>query len=251
MVRYGFRVPSVKKRFSARTSVKRYVRSSPGLKAPRGWSWLTKPKKAAYNRVYNRTTRGCLVLVMAGLAAVGVLVAPIAADSTEKRRALQRRPRVHEKQRAAAPTSWDKMVAEAFFEDAFSVVGQRPANEGAGQLPAPPVPQQPDEFDRTALMKSLEKAEESIAQAIASEKTFKQHAALLGKQIEIITEIASKLKGADPDYKDDADYQHFVQSMQDSAASMRSGVKNTSYEAYGVSFGKLKQSCDSCHRAFR
>ena len=49
-----------------------------GLRAPRGWGWITNPKKAAYNRVYNRTTRGCLVLVMAmmvGLATVGVVLA--------------------------------------------------------------------------------------------------------------------------------------------------------------------------------
>lgn len=36
-----------------------------GLKAPRGYGWLTNPKKAAYNRIYNRTSRGCLIsLVM-------------------------------------------------------------------------------------------------------------------------------------------------------------------------------------------
>lgn len=78
MVRFGFRVPSLKKRLSARTSVKRYVRNSLGLKAPRGWGWITNPKTAAYNRVYNRTTRGCLVLVVAmvgGLATVGVVLA--------------------------------------------------------------------------------------------------------------------------------------------------------------------------------
>jgi hypothetical protein len=78
MVRFGFRVPSLKKRLSARTSVKRYVRNSLGLKAPRGWGWLTNPKKAAYSRVYNRTTRGCLVLAVAmvgGMAAVGVVLA--------------------------------------------------------------------------------------------------------------------------------------------------------------------------------
>jgi cytochrome c556 len=251
MARFGFRVPSLKKRLSARTSVKRYVRSSLGLKAPRGWGWITNPKKAAYNRVYNRTTRGCLVMVVAGLAAVSVLVAAIAADSTEKRRALPRRPPVQEKQRAAAPTGWDKMVAEAFFEDAFSVVGQRPANEGAGQLPAPPVPQQRNEFDRALLMKSLAKAEESIAEAVASEKTFKQNAARLAEQIDIITGIASELKEADPDYKADEDYQRFVQLMRASAESMRAAVKQTSHESAGVSFGKLKQSCDSCHRTFR
>lgn len=78
MVRFGFRVPSLKKRISARTSVKRYVRNSLGLKAPRGWGWGTNPKKAAYNWVYNRTTRGCLVLVVAmvaSLATLGVLMA--------------------------------------------------------------------------------------------------------------------------------------------------------------------------------
>jgi hypothetical protein len=35
------------------------VRNELGLKAPRGWGWLTNPKKAAYNRIYNRTTVGC------------------------------------------------------------------------------------------------------------------------------------------------------------------------------------------------
>jgi hypothetical protein len=60
-MKVGFRTPSLKKRIAVRTSVKRYVRHSLGLKAPRGWGWLTNPKKAAYNRVYNRTTVGCLV----------------------------------------------------------------------------------------------------------------------------------------------------------------------------------------------
>ena len=44
-----------------------------GLKAPRGWGWITNPKKAAYNRVYNRTTRGCLVMVVAMLVALSGL----------------------------------------------------------------------------------------------------------------------------------------------------------------------------------
>ena len=36
--------------------MKRYARHSLGLKAPRGMGWITNPKKAAYNRVYNRTS---------------------------------------------------------------------------------------------------------------------------------------------------------------------------------------------------
>ena len=58
-MRFGFRKPSIKKRLAARTSWKRVVRHTLGLKAPRGWGWLTNPRKAAYNRVYNRTTVGC------------------------------------------------------------------------------------------------------------------------------------------------------------------------------------------------
>lgn len=72
-MRFGFRRPSIRKRIAARTSVKRYVRHSLGLKAPRGWGWLTNPRRAAYNRVYNRTTWpiGCVVVIAgAGLAFV-------------------------------------------------------------------------------------------------------------------------------------------------------------------------------------
>src|SRR5437016_8506801 len=55
-MKFGLRVPSLRKRIAARTSWKRYLRHSLGLKAPRGWGWLTNPRKAAYNRIYRRTT---------------------------------------------------------------------------------------------------------------------------------------------------------------------------------------------------
>lgn len=63
-MKFGLRRPSLKKRIAARTSVKRAIRHRLGLKAPRGWGWVTNPKRAAYNRVYYRTTRGCLVVMM-------------------------------------------------------------------------------------------------------------------------------------------------------------------------------------------
>lgn len=55
-MKFGFRTPSLKKRIAARTSWKRIVRHSMGLKAPRGYGWLTNPRRALYNRVYHRTT---------------------------------------------------------------------------------------------------------------------------------------------------------------------------------------------------
>lgn len=57
-MKFGFRTPSLKKMLAARTSPSRVVRQNLGLKAPRGRGWLTNPRKAAYNRVYNRTTFG-------------------------------------------------------------------------------------------------------------------------------------------------------------------------------------------------
>ena len=73
-VKVGFRVPSLTKRIAARTSVKRYVRQNLGLKAPRGYGWLTNPKKAAYNRVYNRTTKGCAPVLLLAVVVTGMLV---------------------------------------------------------------------------------------------------------------------------------------------------------------------------------
>jgi hypothetical protein len=66
-MKFGFRIPSIKKRIAARTSVKRVIRHNLGLKAPRGMGWFTNPKKALYNRVYNKTSRGCLFNIVFGL----------------------------------------------------------------------------------------------------------------------------------------------------------------------------------------
>ena len=72
-MKFGFRIPSLTKRIAARTSVKRIIRHNLGFKAPRGMGWLTNPKKAAYNRVYNRTSRGCMVTLI-GLIGIPVFV---------------------------------------------------------------------------------------------------------------------------------------------------------------------------------
>ena len=72
-MKVGFRIPSLKKRIAARTSWKRYASQSLGLKAPRGYGWITNPKKALYNRVYYRTTRGCSVVLVVLLSAAGAL----------------------------------------------------------------------------------------------------------------------------------------------------------------------------------
>lgn len=55
-MKFGIRKPSLKRSFKARTSIKRIARNATGIKAPRGMGFFTNPRKAAYNRVYNRTS---------------------------------------------------------------------------------------------------------------------------------------------------------------------------------------------------
>ena len=78
-IKFGLRIPSLKKRIASRLSVKRYIRHTMGLKAPRGWGWITNPRRALYNRIYRRTTFGCcgssvlvvIVVMSLGLAVLG------------------------------------------------------------------------------------------------------------------------------------------------------------------------------------
>ena len=63
-MKFGIRIPSITKRIAARTSVKRFVSHNLGVKAPRGMGWVTDPQKALYNKVYNKTSRGCLVVLV-------------------------------------------------------------------------------------------------------------------------------------------------------------------------------------------
>ena len=55
-MKFGIRTPSIKKRVSARTSLKRQVVHRVGIKMPRGYGWIRNPKKYTYNKVYNRTS---------------------------------------------------------------------------------------------------------------------------------------------------------------------------------------------------
>ncbi|HEY8363267.1 MAG TPA: hypothetical protein VIK77_10365 [Tissierellaceae bacterium] len=55
-MKIGLRKPSLKRRISARTSIKRQIVHRAGLKMPRGYGWIRDPKKYVYNKIYNRTT---------------------------------------------------------------------------------------------------------------------------------------------------------------------------------------------------
>jgi hypothetical protein len=69
-VKFRIRIPSLTKKLAARLSWRRFIRHNLGFKAPRGWGWLTDPRRALHNRIYNRTTMGCsgmLLLLLGGM----------------------------------------------------------------------------------------------------------------------------------------------------------------------------------------
>ncbi|GEM04572.1 hypothetical protein HMI01_15600 [Halolactibacillus miurensis] len=55
-MKFGMRKPSLKKRLSARTSIKRQIVHRGKVKMPKGYGWVRNPKKYAYNKVYNKTS---------------------------------------------------------------------------------------------------------------------------------------------------------------------------------------------------
>jgi len=60
-MKFGIRAPSLKKSISARTTgrAKRTIKKAliPGY-GKKGMGWIRNPKKAAYNKVYNKTSIG-------------------------------------------------------------------------------------------------------------------------------------------------------------------------------------------------
>lgn len=66
-MKVGMRTPSLKKSVKAQTTgkVKRAVKKSvsPGY-GQKGVGWIKDPKKAAYNKVYNKTTLGVVMYIV-------------------------------------------------------------------------------------------------------------------------------------------------------------------------------------------
>ncbi len=56
MPRSLFRSPSWRKSIVARTSPKRALKRALGIHTPKGMGGVTSPKRAAFNRIYGRTS---------------------------------------------------------------------------------------------------------------------------------------------------------------------------------------------------
>lgn len=76
-MKFGVRKPSIKKRVRARTTgkAKRAVkRSISPVYGKKGTGVVRDPKKAAYGKVYNKTSVGCLVPLIAAGTAIGTVI---------------------------------------------------------------------------------------------------------------------------------------------------------------------------------
>jgi hypothetical protein len=62
-MKIGIRKLTLKKMISARLSVPRMVRHRLGLKMPRGFGFLTSPKRFIYNLIYSRLTISVIQLI--------------------------------------------------------------------------------------------------------------------------------------------------------------------------------------------
>ena len=76
-MKFGVRKPSLKKKLRARTTgrakrrIKKAIDPTYGKK---GIGWVKDPKKAAYNKVYNKTSIGCMIpLIISLLITVGLI----------------------------------------------------------------------------------------------------------------------------------------------------------------------------------
>jgi hypothetical protein len=73
-MKFGFRIPSITKRIAAQTSVTRIVQNKLGLKVPRGLGWVINLNKFVYNKIYNKTSKGCMITLLFFIAIPIVLI---------------------------------------------------------------------------------------------------------------------------------------------------------------------------------
>jgi hypothetical protein len=132
---YGVRVPSLRSRVAARTSASRLVRHSLGLKAPRGWGVVTDPKRAAYNRIYQRTT-----IPLAGRSGkaggCGLVLLVLLALATLKTRSLPSPPPERTRRRGAGSSVSRSTSVRALGR--FENSGSTACLDVKTQYPSPP-----------------------------------------------------------------------------------------------------------------
>lgn len=171
-----------------------------------------------------------------------------------------------EPRRAAPPVKWDTLVESQFEANAFSLLeGERPKNfggprggdggggkeiAGAGSDGGEDRPGNGD-FDRRDMMKKLQGAENSLAELMASEKSFRAGGSKVDQTTEIVIMMGKTLFNNDPDYADDDTYLKHAEDMTNYAKQLKNLSKKEDYSGASAVFGKMRTTCNACHEGYR
>ena len=117
-MKMGMRKPSIKKSFKARTTgkAKRAIKKAviPGY-GKKGMGWIKDPKKAAYNKVYNKTTFGVNDVVRA---------ASVGSSPKKKSSSFSRKSSV----RSTSPSTSSKTVSSSQIKLDYNVLAKDKRN---------------------------------------------------------------------------------------------------------------------------
>ena len=171
-----------------------------------------------------------------------------------------------ELRRAAPPVKWDKLIESQFDADAFSLLeGERPKDfggpRGGGGDDDDSKRKLADDggdretgngdFDRRDMMKKLESAENSLAEVMASDKSFKAGGSKIDQTTDLVIMMGKTLFSNDPDYSDDDTYLKHAEDMTNYAKQLKNLSKKEDYAGAGTVFGKMRTSCNACHEGYR
>jgi cytochrome c556 len=179
---------------------------------------------------------------------LGLVSTPSFAQTADQRRNVRPR-RIPAKLRAEPPQRWSKSSEDIFAEDAFSLLGEKPAP--GPPPPAPPKPAAPPPFDRSAVMKELENAEKALAEVLADEKRFRSRRKDFEKSVKVLLDNAESIVTKDSEYKEDDTYMEFAKALHDTAKAIPATLKTDGFGGMGVAVGKLKKTCNACHDKYR
>ena len=157
--------------------------------------------------------------------------------------------------RAKPPQSWDTSVLALFPTDGFVLLeGTRPLfthDLGKEKQDLAPIKPNHGDFDRTDMMKKLERAEQILAESLSSPKTFASTSSKIETASDLIVMMGKTLFSSDPDYSTDDSFLKQAEEMTNSAKQIVVFVKKKDYEGASRAFSNVRKSCDTCHEGFR
>jgi cytochrome c556 len=155
--------------------------------------------------------------------------------------------------RSAPPKKWDKATMDVFFDNAFETLeGSRPERKVVEkQKVEEKIEEVHGDFDRSELMKKLERSEEIIQEILSSDKNFKAGLSKIDQPVDMVIMLGKTIFHSDPDYNQDDDFLKFSEELLSSAKSLKAFCKKSDYEGASSAFSRMKKSCNSCHQVFK